>query len=141
MAMVGAIAFTTKFIVRRLSTCPRTHSLPETTLCKNAVNIFIEMHGMHRFKDDVEWGQILFRMRAGTLTDSDRATINAREVVSEEDKAALLDREIQYATHLNFDRNAINAGLFLAHLAKHHSTNAKDSVPPFFPGNQVGHCL
>jgi hypothetical protein len=108
---------------------------------KNVVIMLIEMHGMHRFKDDLEWSQILFRMRAGTLKDSDRATINARVVVSEEDKAALLDRESQYDTHLIFDRNAINAGLFLAPLAKHHSTDAMDYVPPFFPGNQVGHCL
>jgi hypothetical protein len=56
--------------------------------------MFIEMHGMHRFKDDLEWSLILFQMRAGTLTDSDRATINARVVVSEKDKAALLDRKV-----------------------------------------------
>jgi hypothetical protein len=104
------------------------YRLKDAPLWNNAVNMFLEMKGMHRFKHDKDWGNILTRMRDGELTEPDKAVINAR-VVAKEDEAAMLNQELQYATHRNCDRNAINAGLFLKHLEKYHSKDPRDRIP------------
>jgi energy-coupling factor transporter ATP-binding protein EcfA2 len=97
-------------------------------LWNNEVNMFLEMKGTHRFKHDENWGALLSRMRDGGLTDSDMADINAR-VVEQAEQGIVLNQELQYATHRNCDRNAINAGLFLKHLEKHHSKDPNAGTP------------
>ena len=47
------------------------------------VNAFVELDGMHRFKDDVEWGQLLIRIQDGTVTVDDLKHINEHCVVSD----------------------------------------------------------
>ena len=72
------------------------------------INCFIELQGMHRFKDDPEWGFLLRRFRDGLATIQDINIINSR-VVTENDA---LPQNIRYATYFNRDRDAINAALF-----------------------------
>jgi hypothetical protein len=71
-------------------------------------NCFLELGGMHRFKEDMEWGLLLRRFREGEATCQDIERINTR-VVSHSDE---LPHNIRYATYYNRDRDAINAGLF-----------------------------
>ena len=72
------------------------------------INCFIELQGMHRFKDDLEWGFLLRRFRDGQATDEDINIINSRVVTATDD----LPHNIRYATYFNRDRDAINAALF-----------------------------
>jgi energy-coupling factor transporter ATP-binding protein EcfA2 len=104
------------------------YRLIEAPLWNHEVNMFLEMKGNHRFKNDENWGALLTRMRDGGLTDSDKADINAR-VVKQADEDTVLNQELLYATHRNCDRNAINAGLFLKHLEKHHSKDPDTHTP------------
>ena len=81
---------------------------------KEWVNCFIELKGLHRFKDDPEWGRLLQRMRDGALTPQDIITLNERVVAN----GAELPENIRYATYYNRDRDAINAALFEEHCAQ-----------------------
>jgi hypothetical protein len=75
---------------------------------KDWVNCFIELVGMHRFKDDLEWGKLLFRFRNGTMTEDDIKKVNERVV-----KVGMkIPNDIKYATYFNRDRDAINTALF-----------------------------
>jgi PIF1-like helicase len=72
------------------------------------VNMYIELDGMHRFKNDMNWGALLSRCRNGRMTIKDIKTINTRKVSS----TLLIPKNIKYATFYNKDRDSINAGLF-----------------------------
>ena len=72
---------------------------------KDWVNCFIELHGMHRFKDDPEWGYLLFRFRDGEMTLADIDTINERRVV---DSQTDIPNDIKYSTYFNRDRDSIS---------------------------------
>ena len=54
-------------------------------LWQGSINCFIELKGMHRFKNDPEWGLILKRMREGIPTKNDLKEIN-RHVVNNDTK-------------------------------------------------------
>ena len=75
---------------------------------KDWVNCFIELVGMHRFKDDIEWGKLLLRFRNGTMTMDDVKKVNERVVK----KGMKIPDDIKYATYFNRDRDAINTALF-----------------------------
>jgi hypothetical protein len=75
---------------------------------KDWVNCFIELKGMHRFKQDPEWGELLLRFRDGNMTETDLQKINERVV----NPATVLPEDIKYATFFNRDRDSINAALF-----------------------------
>jgi hypothetical protein len=75
---------------------------------KDWVNCYIELNGMHRFKNDPEWGSLLMRLRNGKITESDIDTINQRVVKP----TTNIPANIKYATYKNRDRDAINAALF-----------------------------
>lgn len=47
---------------------------------KDWVNCFIDLDGMHRFRDDEEWGHILKRFRMGECTEEDIDRINEHVV-------------------------------------------------------------
>jgi hypothetical protein len=97
---------------------------------KDWVNCFIELHGMHRFKDDPEWGYLLFRFRDGEVTVADIDTINERGVV---DSQTDIPNDIKYCTYFNRDRDSINAALFqerCKHLYKK-TGSTEDSVMIF----------
>jgi hypothetical protein len=72
------------------------------------INCFIELKGMHQFKDDPEWGKLLQRFRDGMATLADIDMINERVVKMFTE----LPDDIKYVTYFNKDRNAINAALF-----------------------------
>jgi hypothetical protein len=73
------------------------------------VNCYIELEGKHRFKDDPEWGELLFRFRNGVPTIQDIRRINERICLSADD----LPPNIRYATFRNRDRDAINTAVFM----------------------------
>jgi PIF1-like helicase len=72
------------------------------------INCFIELNGKHRFKGDLEWGNLLTKFRDGNLTKSDINKINMHIVTP----TTILPENIKYATYYNRDRDAINTGLF-----------------------------
>ena len=74
------------------------------------VNSYIELNGMHRFKRDVKWGQLLMRMRNGELTQNDVEFINTKVVTAHNSRH--LPKDLRYATYFNRDRDAINTALF-----------------------------
>ena len=82
-----------------------TENCPEF---KDWTNCFIELKGMHRFKDDPQHGRRLLRFRDGTVTKEDIAHINKRVVKNDTE----LPDDIRYATYFNRDRDSINAALF-----------------------------
>jgi len=75
---------------------------------RDKVNCLIELCGMHRFSEDPEFGEILMRIRDGKIFKQDIDRLNQR-VVQPTDS---LPEDLRYATFLNKDRDAINAGLF-----------------------------
>ena len=93
------------------------------------VNCYIELNGMHRFKDDPEWGYLLMRLRNGETTKLDIDKINERVVNS----ATILPMNIKYATYYNRDRDAINAALFAerCNILYKKSGNVNDSLMIF----------
>jgi hypothetical protein len=56
------------------------YAVSAAPLWNTVMNSYIEMCGKHRFKDDSEWGDILQRIRQGTMTIEDREKINDRVV-------------------------------------------------------------
>ena len=72
------------------------------------LNCFIELDGMHRFKDDLEWGQRLKRFREGEPTLDDIDVINDNCVV----KGEQLPQGIQICSYRNRERDAINSAIF-----------------------------
>ena len=91
---------------------------------QNSINAYIELMGMHRFKDDLQWGHILRRMRAGKITTADINEINKRVISNPE----LIPQGVAYCVYANSDRTAINAGVFSQMLKTHY--NKSDEVPP-----------
>ena len=74
------------------------------------INMFIELNGMHRFRDDMEWGRLLRRFRNGNPTRADITFLNDNCVY--DSNVLTLPRDIQYATGTNRDRAAINVASF-----------------------------
>ena len=72
------------------------------------VNCYIELNGMHRFRNDKHWGRLLMRMRDGKMTKEDIDFINTKIV---NNKTKLLE-DLRYATYFNRDQDAINTALF-----------------------------
>ena len=63
------------------------------------VNCYIELNGMHRFRNDKHWGHLLMRMRDGKMTKEDIYFINMKIV---NNKTKLLE-DLRYATYFNRD--------------------------------------
>ena len=75
---------------------------------RDKVNCFLELKGMHRFSTDKKYGELLNRMRDGTVTKEDIDMINTRVVRD----STHLPPDLRYATFTNKDRDSINAALF-----------------------------
>lgn len=73
-----------------------------------AINCYIELNGMHRFKNNKSWGELLQRFRNGVPTSEDFKSINERVCINVEE----LPKNIHYATFSNKDRDAINCATF-----------------------------
>ncbi len=99
--------------------------LRECTLWHDTVNCFIELHGMHRFKDDPVWGELLCRFRLGCPTEQDFEVINSRVAKGNVE----LPKNVQHATFTNKDRCEINDAVFAQHLKKTHSKSRTDKIP------------
>jgi ATP-dependent DNA helicase PIF1 len=72
------------------------------------VNYYVELEGRHRFKNDPEWGNLLYRFRDGDATLEDIDSINACVVHNKTE----LPKNIRYATYFNRDRDAINTAIY-----------------------------
>jgi hypothetical protein len=77
------------------------------------INTYIELGGMHRFRDDPKWGRRLLRFRNGCPTLSDIRTINEACVVIGADDQLIAG--LRYATAVNRDRDSINTATFEEH--------------------------
>ena len=93
------------------------------TMWQDSMNAHIELMGLHRCKNDLEWGHILHRMRNGELTHDDINKINKRVINGPQDTP----QGVAYCVHANADRTAINAGVFSKVLEAHCKTS--DEVP------------
>ena len=82
----------------------------------SSINCYLELKGLFRFKDDLEWGKLLGRMRDDKITTHDIMTINKRVLDGVNVK---LPSNPSYCVYMNSDRSAINAGLFSKVLSGH----------------------
>ena len=93
------------------------------------VNCFIELNGMHRFKDDLQWGKLLGKFRNGEITQQDICSINDRCLVKKGDE---LPDGIQYASYTNRTRDVINTIHFEKYCEEINSDNiAQDAIMIF----------
>jgi hypothetical protein len=81
---------------------------PGITIFENFINCYIELGGIHRFKFNPKWGEILLRFRDGDVTLEDIEIINSR--IPEDD--TIIPEDVRYATYFNADRDAINSAIF-----------------------------
>ena len=55
------------------------------------IKCYLELGGIHRFRDDPEWGQLLLRLRSGKLTIQDINRINQSVVKATDTYQRILD--------------------------------------------------
>ena len=72
------------------------------------VNCYIELNGIHRFRNDKHWGCLLMQMRDCKMTKKDIDFINMKIV---NNKTKLLE-DLRHATYFNRDQDTINTALF-----------------------------
>lgn len=72
------------------------------------LNCFLELDGMHRFKEDLEWGLLLRRFRAGHATREDINLINNTCCIENNEAPP----GTRVATYYNKNRDAINTAVF-----------------------------
>ena len=89
----------------------------------NSINCHVELHGMHRFQDDMEWGHILRRIRDDQHTRHDIDAINRCVFSGECCSPRPLPPSTAYCVYSNVDRTAINAGVFSNKLKGHYLHN------------------
>ena len=90
----------------------------------NSINCYVELHGMHRFSDDMEWGHILRRIRDDQHTSHDIDEINKCLLSTVGSHERHLPKDIAYCVYANVDRTAINAGIFSSVLKGHYLRNS-----------------
>jgi hypothetical protein len=96
------------------------------------INCFIELYGLHRYKDDPEFGKLMKRLRDGEVTREDIARLNTRVVGDQHPDSptiADLPNNLTYAVYQNKNRAAINNGIFAEHIRKTHSTDPNKPPP------------
>ena len=79
------------------------HEIPEF---HHSLNTFIELDGKHRFKEDPDYGEVMYRMRQGESTEEDINMLN--ELTISDDR--LPPSNVQVACDINADRDAVNTG-------------------------------
>ena len=90
----------------------------------NSINCYIELRGLHRFREDPEWGMILRRLRDASHTQNDLHAINACIIGNR-----CIPNNASYCVYSNSDRSAINAGIFSNFLTQHATPS------PLLPAN------
>ena len=91
----------------------------------HSINVYIELKGTWRFKDDPEWGRILSRIRSNTHTMHDIDAINACTLDERAKRGEYIPSDASYCIFGNRDRSAINAGMFATALGSHSSQNGR----------------
>lgn len=86
--------------------------MKHTTHWQGSINCTVMLEGTHRFKDDPEWGEILGRIRSGSVTQADIKEINERFLGLEGVELPPSSEDVCYAVFKNDERNSISAGLF-----------------------------
>jgi len=114
------------------------------------VNQYIELNGMHRFKDDPLWGQFLMRLRQGQCSQQDLNCLNA-QCFQSNTQTVELPEGIRYATYCNKDRDAINVATFEQFCLRHQYGNERtvkcgllvfaDNLTLESSGKGLGDCL
>ena len=90
--------------------CLPVYKVDEIPEFEGMVNTYIELDGKWRFKDDPVWGKRLLRFREGEPTVDDILYINEHCLLG--NRPLPPPKGIRHATHLNADRDAINAAVF-----------------------------
>jgi hypothetical protein len=78
---------------------------------KQAVNACIFLDGFHRFNGDPKWGEILYRLRMGELTEEDVREINSR-VIGRNLTIPVDNKNVCYACSTNKQRNIVSDAVF-----------------------------
>ena len=102
----------------------------------NSINCYVELLGLHRFREDPEWGLILSRLRNDTYTQHDIDAINqcCIQVIPR-----TLPGNASYCVYGNADRTAINAGIFSNVLKAHWQTS--QSLPKHIVAITAGNMI
>ena len=94
------------------------------------VHTFFELRTNHRFKKDKRWGNLLYEIRDGGVSNGIADVLNKRVVGSENGpKTNDIPDNAVYATKTNIDRMAINDGIFTKHIEATHSKNPAVDPP------------
>ena len=98
---------------------------------ENSLNCAIVLDGMHRFKDDLRYGEMLKQLCSGEMTQEDINWINTRVIgkngLTLPDET---DGDTCYACPVNKERNSVTAGIFSDHIQKTHPDADSDTLPP-----------
>ena len=121
--------------------------MKHTTHWQGSINCTVMLEGMHRFKDDPEWGEILGRIRSGRVTQADIKKINERFLGLEGVELPPSSEDVCYAVFKNDERNSISAGLFNDLIKSTHPTLLDDAPIPdhttliesIIPSNSLPH--
>ena len=84
----------------------------EDRFWSNSINCYIELKGLHRYKDDQEWGRILSRLRKNCHSVADIDKINERTIKADGREDLQIPQNSSYCVYSNNDRSAINTGIF-----------------------------
>lgn len=97
---------------------------------ENNLNCAIVLDGIHRFKDDPKYGNMLKKLCAGNFEQEDIDWINSRVIGKNGlELPKTLDGDACYACPLNMERNSITKAIFGDHAEQTHP-NADDHNPP-----------
>ena len=95
------------------------------------INCAIILDGMHRFRDDRRYGEMLKRLCTGDLTEEDIAWINTRVIGR---NGLTLPKSLEgngcYACARNMQRNTVSAINWDGHLDATHPSKESDDLPP-----------
>ena len=87
-------------------------------LWEGSINTVIVLESSHRFNDNEEYGEIMYRMWRGETTVEDIMKINERYIGRENVKLPCIgkDDDISFACPKNVQRNSISAKIFQQHI-------------------------
>ena len=89
----------------------------------HALNRAVFLNKSHRFKEDIQFGKVLRRLRHGRITTEDIKWINERYVENKDVSLPCADK-IRYACNTNEHRNAVSNALFRKHLEATHTRSS-----------------
>jgi hypothetical protein len=98
---------------------------------ENSINCAVILDGMHRFKDNMPYGEKVKHLCTNELTEEDIENINTR-VIGRNGLTLpkKLDGDTCYACPTNKERNLVTAAIFNEHIRKTHPDANTDELPP-----------